>query len=87
MTGEFAFSLAGHDKGTLYLIIREDRENVFLADGVYKTWAAPKKKNKKHIQTAHSDISQEDMDALAANPADADTRIKRWIKLFCEQKQ
>lgn len=50
MTGMFAASKAGHDKDTIYLIVREEAEYVYLADGKYKTLENPKKKNKKHIQ-------------------------------------
>ncbi len=50
MTGMFATSMAGHDKGKLYIIIREDEEYVYLTDGRLKPVEAPKKKKKKHIQ-------------------------------------
>ena len=50
MKGMFATSKAGHDKGKLYIIIKEEDEYVYLADGRLKTVDAPKKKKKKHIQ-------------------------------------
>ena len=50
MTGNMAASKAGHDKGGLYIIIREDEEYVYLCDGRLKKLANPKRKNKKHIQ-------------------------------------
>lgn len=50
MKGMFATSKAGHDKGKLYIIIEEDEEYVYLADGRLKPVEAPKKKKKKHIQ-------------------------------------
>lgn len=50
MTGMFATSKAGHDKGKLYIIIKEDEEYVYLADGRLKPVDCPKKKKKKHIQ-------------------------------------
>ena len=37
MIGYFAISLAGHDKGQMYLIVGEEKDN-------------PKKKKKKHLQ-------------------------------------
>ena len=48
MTGLLASSKAGHDKDKIYVIIREDKEYVWLADGKYKTNANLKKKRKKH---------------------------------------
>ncbi|TCL58010.1 hypothetical protein EDD76_107125 [Kineothrix alysoides] len=50
MIGMFATSKAGHDKDTVYIIVQEDTEYVYLADGKYKDTEHPKKKNKKHIQ-------------------------------------
>lgn len=52
-TGEFAFSKAGHDKKDLYIIVYEDETYVYIADGVNKKAASPKRKNKKHIQVIH----------------------------------
>ena len=50
MIGMLAVSKAGHDKRKIYVITGEDDEYVYLADGRKRTVAAPKKKNKKHIQ-------------------------------------
>ncbi len=50
MTGMFATSRAGHDKGKLYIIIEESEEYVYLTDGRLKPVDQPKKKKKKHIQ-------------------------------------
>ncbi len=50
MTGMFATSKAGHDKGQLYIIIKEEEEYVYLTDGRLKPVDGPKKKKKKHIQ-------------------------------------
>ena len=45
-TGMPARSLAGHDRGKLYIIIRTDPEYVWLVDGIYRTLENPKKKKK-----------------------------------------
>lgn len=82
MRGELAVSLAGHDKGELYLIIREEGADVYLADGIYKTFASPKRKNRKHIQIVSTGFSPEEMSRLENNAANADTQIKRKIKLY-----
>ena len=49
MTGMFAVSKAGHDKGRMYIIMKEEGEYVYLADGKTRTIENPKKKKKKHI--------------------------------------
>lgn len=48
--GNLAKSLAGHDKGRIYMIIREEEEQVYLADGKNRQVERPKCKRKKHIQ-------------------------------------
>ena len=50
MVGQYVISKAGHDKGTIYLIVAEEGDRVFLADGRSKTVSAPKKKSRKHLQ-------------------------------------
>lgn len=47
---EFATVKAGHDKGQIYYILRDDAECVYLVNGTTKPMEKPKKKNKKHIQ-------------------------------------
>ncbi|MDO4293356.1 MAG: KOW domain-containing RNA-binding protein [Eubacteriales bacterium] len=86
MTGRLAVSLAGHDKDSLFLILREEKDSVYLADGVSRLYASPKRKNRKHIQTIEkAGMDQAALAALARNPADADTKIKRCIKLYVEK--
>ena len=50
--GMFARSLAGHDKGRLYIISGQEGEDgrFYLADGVHHTLDRPKAKKRMHIQ-------------------------------------
>ncbi|MBD5088116.1 MAG: hypothetical protein HDT30_04770 [Clostridiales bacterium] len=48
--GHLVVSMAGHDKGTFYIINDVQGEYAFLVDGKYKTLEKPKKKKLKHIQ-------------------------------------
>ena len=43
-------SLAGHDKGQVYVILREEGQNYILANGTNRSVLSPKRKNQKHIQ-------------------------------------
>ena len=61
MIGMFAVSKAGHDKGQMYVIVKEEGDFVYLADGRLKTLEAPKKKRKKHLQPV-----KKGMDAVLA---------------------
>lgn len=58
MTGMFAVSKAGHDKGQMYLIIKEEGDFVYLADGKARKLDYPKKKRKKHLQLVKTDLDQ-----------------------------
>ncbi len=48
--GHLAKSLAGHDKGTLYIILEAAGEYVTLTDGMKRPVSRPKRKKKKHVQ-------------------------------------
>jgi hypothetical protein len=42
-------SLAGHDIGRLYIVVKTDGDYVYVSDGREHRLLKPKKKNKKHI--------------------------------------
>lgn len=44
MRVELALSLAGHDKGHYYVILREEGDFVYVADGILKLCEQPKKR-------------------------------------------
>ena len=48
--GMMAKSLAGHDKGKVYLVSGADETYVYLVDGKCRTMDRPKRKKKKHVQ-------------------------------------
>ncbi|MGN1156234.1 MAG: hypothetical protein ACI4TK_08665 [Agathobacter sp.] len=85
MTGKLAISKSGHDKDHLYVIVREDAEFVYLADGKLKTVEHPKKKNKKHIQIIKQ-IPEEVAPLICKKEEFLDLEIKRAIKLFITGK-
>lgn len=87
MKGRLAFSKAGHDKGRLYLIIRQEGERVWLADGRTRSVQDPKKKNRKHIQPAGQEFSEEEVASFFENPAWADNRIRETIDRFYQEKK
>ncbi|MDR2605962.1 MAG: KOW domain-containing RNA-binding protein [Oscillospiraceae bacterium] len=45
----FAFSNAGHDSGTLYLITGAEKTKLLLVDGKHRKLDKPKLKNIKHL--------------------------------------
>lgn len=81
MIGMFAFSLAGHDKGKLYLVWKEDDEYVYLTDGNIRPIDRPKKKRKKHIQIVKSGHDKVLADKLQSGQTIYNEEIKRAIKI------
>lgn len=78
-TGALAKSLAGHDKGDIFVIIRETEEYVFLVDGKKRPVKEPKRKNKKHIQVIYS--------GLKHNEKLTDEEIRRLIRCYKRESQ
>ncbi len=50
MKGMLARSKAGHDFGSVYVIVETDETYVYLADGEIRPLDKLKKKKKKHVQ-------------------------------------
>ena len=86
MIGFLASSKAGHDKDTIYVIIKEDTEYVWLADGRIKTISKPKKKRKKHVQIIKY-FNNEDMQSkLLEGKAVSDLEIMMILKKYKKQQ-
>ena len=82
MTGLLASSKAGHDKDKIYVIIREDKEYVWLADGKLKTISNPKKKRKKHIQLIKCFQNDDMKSRLLENKEVTDLEIVMALKKY-----
>lgn len=76
-------SLAGHDKGRYFIILKEDGEYVALADGRYRTIEKPKRKKKKHLQLA----GDTRIDSVSATDAEVRTIIKRYERSHCGNEE
>ena len=82
MIGNIAVSMAGHDKGYVYVIVNKDAEYVYLCDGNLKTLAKPKKKSYKHVAVNKTYDTGETGVKLQDNKQVYDHEIKRTIKLY-----
>ncbi|MDE5695969.1 MAG: KOW domain-containing RNA-binding protein [Lachnospiraceae bacterium] len=76
MNGLLAYSLAGHDKGEVYLIIEETKDFVYVVDGAVRTLGRPKKKNKKHMQIIKKENQRIDISSVT------NEEIRHIIKLY-----
>ncbi|NBJ93944.1 KOW domain-containing RNA-binding protein [Parablautia muri] len=81
MIGMFAISCAGHDNGQMYVIIKEDADFVYLADGKNKKLDNPKRKKRKHIQLVKAGTNEALEQKLKEGMTVYDEEIKRAIKL------
>ena len=86
MIGFLASSKAGHDKDKIYVIIKEDKEYVWLADGKIKTIDSPKKKKKKHIQLIKCFHDDEIKTLLLENEEISDLSIMMTLKKYKKQQ-
>lgn len=78
-TGMTAVSLAGHDTGKRYMIMKAEGEYVYLSDGKIRTIENPKKKRKIHIQAAY-EIAPEIQKCLETGTELNNEIIKRVLK-------
>jgi len=86
MTGFLASSKAGHDKDKIYVIIKEDTEYVWLADGRIKTVNNLKKKRKKHIQIIKCFNNEIMQSELLAGREVSDLEIMMVLKNYKKQQ-
>lgn len=77
---KLAISRSGHDKDSLYVIIKEEANLVYLADGKLKPIEKPKKKNRKHIQIIKN-LPKEITEVFTQQDF-RNEEIKRAIKLY-----
>ena len=86
MIGFLASSKAGHDKDKIYVIIKEDSEYVWLADGKIKSVDNPKKKRKKHIQIIKCFFDEQLRTALSEGKKITDLEIMMILKRYKKQQ-
>ena len=81
MIGMFAISKAGHDKNRMYLIMKEEGDFVYLADGKIRKTENPKKKKKKHLQLVKTGIDEKLSEKLKNGQTVYNEEIKLAIKI------
>lgn len=87
MIGQFAVSKAGHDKGSLYVVVAQEDEYVFLCDGKTKTLENPKKKRVKHIQPVKETVNEELLQKLQAGAKIYPEEIRYAVKQLLQYKE
>jgi len=82
MIGQIVISEAGHDKGTLYLVVARKEGMVFLADGYLKRYDKPKKKKEKHVRFLNETVDAKLLEKLLSGERVEDTAIKYALKQY-----
>ena len=77
---DIVFSLAGHDKGREYMVLKTDGGYAFLVDGKTRKLTNPKRKSLKHICLGKMG-SHELADALNGGNA-TDSAIRKELARF-----
>ena len=77
---KLAVSRSGHDKGSIYVIVKEEAHMVYLADGRLKPLEKPKRKNKKHIQVIKK--LPKEMTEVLTQENFRKEEVKRAIKIY-----
>ena len=72
---------AGHDKHHVYLIQKEEKQNVYLVNGTTRQNDNPKKKNKKHIQVIKQ-LPQEVCKNVDCERLDENTIVEKLIQTY-----
>lgn len=83
--GSFVYSKAGHDKGQVYIIIRETEEYIYLSDGKIRTLDKLKRKNKKHVQSINF-TDESICEKLIRQEPIRNEEIKRAIKCYLSRE-
>ena len=86
MTGQFVTSKAGHDKGTLYVVVAEKDEFIYLSDGRLKEPGNPKKKRRKHVQPVNRTVDESLRKKLEAGEPVRPDEIKFAIRQYTENQ-
>ena len=81
IVGMLATSKAGHDKDSVYVVIREEGEYIYVADGRSRTADRPKRKNKKHVQLIKKKRMPEPENGFD------DLEMKRVVKEYLRERE
>lgn len=84
--GSLVRSLAGHDKDSLFIIIKQDADYVYLADGKTRGLGKQKRKKKKHMQEVQCK-NEALQKKLMSGEHVTDEEIKYFIKCWKEKNQ
>lgn len=82
---DIVFSLAGHDKGRAYIVLRQEGDRLVLTDGKLRKLDKPKKKNLRH--TAYGGKASPGLGAALESGTATDRQIRRELAIFAARSE
>ena len=73
--GQLVRSIAGRDKGQLYLVLQVERNLLLLVDGRKRNMGNPKQKNRRHVQ-AVGKVAADFANQLKAGRPPSDVQVR-----------
>ncbi len=81
--GQLVCSVAGRDRGKLYLVHDIDKNTLYLVDGRNRKVGNPKKKNIKHLQVINY-VANTVSDKIRSGKKVADLEVREAIRTYVE---
>ena len=83
---QIVFSLAGRDKGRLFLVMETEPNFVYLVDGKLRKMETPKKKRRKHVEYAGLP-GERILTKLSAGDKVLNSEIRRALAEFSNENE
>ena len=84
MIGNIVYSKCGHDKGDIFIVIDEDNNYYYLANGKQRLVSRPKKKKIKHVQITNYNCNE--LVEIIKTKKCLDADIRKSIKKYEERE-
>ena len=85
-SGDLVLSLAGRDKGGIFLVIKSEGDCIWITDGKVRKVARPKRKKHRHVQVVMSAADTALAERIARGEAVSDRRVKALIAACLKNK-
>jgi ribosomal protein L14E/L6E/L27E len=85
-TNNIVLSLAGHDKGHLFYVVKTEGDFVWLADGKERKLDAPKRKRRKHVRSVGTSAHPAIIRLQRGEPV-CDSDLRRALAAFRDSIQ
>ena len=79
-TGMIVRAIAGKEQDGFYLVIRQDQDFVYLADGKHRKLSQPKRKNPRHVRATSTILDRDCLSDLT------DLKLHRMLREY-QKKQ